>query len=134
MDIGVWMSKETLAHKREGDVAAQVWNLPHLPDGFMSDELGRLFVAVDGHWRGFFQLVTGTTHNPAERDCPCTVVFDPASWTPVLPERAPHEAKRLGYTLVVPSVDLIAPGKTKRPNEQQVGDLISILKREEKQE
>ena len=134
MDIGVWMSKETLARKRESGVAVQVWNLPHLPKGFADAEPGRLFVAVDGHWRGFFRLTPGTLQNDTDRECSCAVVYDPVSWTPVLPEKAPHETRRISYTLDVPAVDVIAPGRTKRRNEDPAGEFISLLQQEEKRE
>jgi hypothetical protein len=134
MDIGIWMSKELLAHKRESDVAVQVWNLPHLPNGLAENEPGRLFVAVDEHWRGFFRLAPGVVHTPEDRDRPCAVAFDPASWTPVLPEKAPRENQRAGYTLDVPVGDLLVEGKPRLRNEDGVGELISLLKKEERQE
>ena len=134
MDFGVWMSKETLTHKRASEVAVQVWNLPHLPNGFADADPGRLFVAVDGHWRGFFRLMPGTLHNDKDRECPCAVVFDPASWTPVLPEKAPHETRRTGYTLEVPSVGPGASGLPKRRSDDEAGALISLLQQEERKE
>jgi hypothetical protein len=134
MDMGIWISKEVLARLREPGDEVRSWTLPHLPTGFEASEEGRLFVAVDDHWRGFFQRVPETTHAEADQKCSCTITFAPASWTPVLPERAPQENRREGFTLEVPAVDLIASGKINRQGGDQVGTLISLLKREEEDE
>jgi hypothetical protein len=128
------MSRELLEHKRENDVAVQVWNLPCLPEDFAEGEPGRLFVAVDDHWRGFFRLAPVATRPAEGRDHPCALAFDPASWTPVLPEKAPPEKDRTGYTLDIPVADLLVDDKTSPQGKDEVGKLLSLLKKEEKHE
>ena len=47
MDIGVWMSKQTLAHKLEArheKNPEQAWNLANWPKGFGEQQENRLFV------------------------------------------------------------------------------------------
>ena len=134
MDIGVWMSRGVLEHKRQDDVAVQVWNLRRLPDGFATASgAGRLFVAVEGHWRGFFRLSPNIMRNEADSACPYTLAFDPKSWTPIPPERAPQCDRQSGYTLAPPPVTVIKPEeRTQRENETQ--ELCSLLEREEERE
>jgi hypothetical protein len=140
-DLGVWMSRGVLEHKRQNDVAVQVWNLRRLPDGFAEAFVaGRLFVAVDGHWRGFFRLEAPLLYNGADPVCPYTLPFDPTSWTPILPQRAPTRDRRTGYTLDLPTVDMLKPpdppdstrGGTRQENDTE--ELIALLEREEERE
>ncbi len=140
-DIGVWMSRGVLEHKRQNDVALQVWNLRRLPDGFAEAFVaGRLFVAVDGHWRGFFRLVAPILYNSADSVCAYTLSFDPNSWTAIFPQRAPTRNRRIGYTLDLPTPDIVDPshrpsgqnGRTRLNNE--IKELITLLEREEERE
>jgi hypothetical protein len=140
-DVGVWMSRGVLEHKRHNDVAVQVWNLRRLPDGFTDAFVaGRLFVAVDGHWRGFFRLAAPILCNAADPDCPYALTFDPNSWTGIFPQRAPTRDRRTGYTLDLPTVDILKPtappdstrGETSQENETQ--ELIALLERKEERE
>jgi hypothetical protein len=140
-DIGVWMSRGVLEHKRQNDVAVQVWNLRRLPDGFAEAFIaGRLFVAVDGHWRGFFRLAAPILCNAADPACPYAVAFDPNSWTAIFPQRAPTRDRRTGYTLDLPTADMVKPtappdstrGETSQKNETQ--ELMALLEREEERE
>ena len=103
MDLGVWMSRGVLAHKRDTEVAVQAWNLKDLPDE-LSQSLppNRLFIALDGYWRGYFVMEPWVTHNPADKAKPWTVLFDPNTWTEIKPEPAPSKDVRLGYTFEVP--------------------------------
>jgi hypothetical protein len=136
-DIGVWMSRGVLAHKRQNDVAVQVWNLRRLPDGFTEAFVtGRLFVAVDGHWRGFFRIEAPILCNPADPLCPYTVPFTPNSWTAILPQRAPPPDRRTGYTLDLPAVDIVKPHSTREGTKQEneIEELIALLEREEERE
>jgi hypothetical protein len=134
MDIGVWMSRGVLAHKRQGDVAVQVWNLRRLPDGLVeASGAGRLFVSVDGHWRGFFRLSRRVMTKPADADCPYALTFNPQSWTAVPPERSPPQNRQLCYTLAVPAVKVAkSAGRTRRENE--IVELRALLEREEERE
>ena len=68
MNLGVWMSRGVLAHKRDaGEHDIQVWNMKALPDELSrSPEPHRLFVAVDGNWRGFFVLQPWVQRNPRD--------------------------------------------------------------------
>ncbi len=140
-DIGVWMSRGVLEHKRQNDVAVQVWNLRRLPDGFAEAFVaGRLFVAVDGHWRGFFRLAAPLLFNAADPVCPYTLPFNPNSWTAIFPRRAPTRNRRTGYTLDLPTADILDPihrpsgqnGRTRWKNETK--ELIALLEREEERE
>ena len=140
-DIGVWMSRGVLEHKRQNDVGVQVWNLRRLPDGFAKAFVAsRLFVAVDGHWRGFFRLAAPILGNAADPVCPYTLPFDPNSWTAILPQRAPTRDRRTGYTLDLPTVDMVKPtdpsdstrGETRKQNETE--ELVALLEREEERE
>lgn len=133
MDLGVWMSRGVLEHKRRDDVAVHVWNLRRLPDGFANvPGTGRLFVAVDGHWRGFFRLSPQIIRNESDPTCPYTLAFDPRSWTTILPARAPHRDRHAGYTLDTPTTEMLFPIGTKQENETQ--ELCSLLEREEERE
>ena len=133
MDLGVWMSRGVLEHKREDDVAVQVWNLRRLPDGFIAATGSRrLFVAVAGHWRGFFRLSPTIMHNKADSVCPYTLVFDPRSWAAIPPVRAPSPDRHTGYTLDLPTIEMLPRKGTKQENETQ--ELCSLLEREEERE
>ena len=141
LDIGVWMSRGVLEHKRQNDVAVQVWNLRRLPDGFAeASAAGRLFVAVDDHWRGYFGLLPRIMRNEADPACPYTLPFDPNSWTAILPQRSPPRNRQTGYTLELPTVTQLKP--THLPDEQnaptrqdnETKELIALLEREEERE
>jgi hypothetical protein len=124
-------------HKRHNDVAVQVWNLRRLPDGFAEAFVaGRLFVAVDSHWRGFFRLAAPILCNPADPLCPYTLPFDPHSWTAILPQRAPPPDRRTGYTLDLPAVAIAKPDSTSEGTrqEKETEELITLLEREEERE
>jgi hypothetical protein len=134
MDIGVWMSQGVLVHKRQDEVAVQVWNLRRLPDGLAAAAGGgRLFVSVDGHWRGFFRLSGPVMTNPDDAACPYTLAFSPQSWTAIPPEKSPPQNRQLGYTLDLPALDVAKPaGGTRRQNE--IDELTALLEREEERE
>ena len=140
-DLGVWMSRGVLEHKRHDDVAVQVWNLRRLPAGFVEvPGPGRLFVAVDGHWRGFFRLSPEIIYNEEDPACPYTLPFDPNSWTAIPPHRSPPRNPQAGYTLDLPTVTMVKP--TQQPDGQNRGtsqenetkELIALLEREEERE
>jgi len=104
MDLGVWMTRGVLAHKRQtGERRTQAWNLKALPDELSrSPEPHRLFVAVDGQWRGYFVLKPWVQRNPHDPAAPWTLVFDADTWTAVEPEAAPPRDRTVGYTFDVP--------------------------------
>ena len=110
MNLGVWMSRGVLAHKRDtSEHATQAWNMKALPDELSrSPEPHRLFVAVDGRWRGFFVLEPWVQHNPQEPASPWALVFDANTWKTVEPLPAPPRDRSLGYTLDVPEA-LLSP-------------------------
>lgn len=134
------MSRGVLEHKRQNDVAVQVWNLRRLPDGFAETTAGRLFVAVDGHWRGFFSLSPRIMRNEADPACPYTLPFDPNSWTPIHPQRSPPRNLQTGYTLDMPIVTMVKlphlPNDRKATTRQdnETKELIALLEREEERE
>jgi len=129
MDVGVWMSSGVLAHKRDVEHVTQAWNLRGLPEGFSrSSGPYRLFVAVDGYWRGFFVLKQ-IGCNMQDKASPWTVAFDPHTWTPVAASRAPQRDRRLGYSLDVPT--LTPAGELRNENkERDKGISVSPLERE----
>jgi len=103
VDLGVWMSRGVLAHKRETEHELQAWNLKELPDAYShSPEPHRFFIAVDGYWRGFFILQPWVNQNPADQRKPWTIAFEPKTWPEIPLEPAPHKDVTLGYTLKVP--------------------------------
>ena len=104
MNLGVWMSRGVLAHKRDAsEHATQAWNMKALPDELShSPQPHRLFVAVDGHWRGFFVLQPWVDRNPRDTTSPWTLVFDANTWTAIQPQPAPPRNRARGYTLDVP--------------------------------
>ena len=131
MDIGVWMSRGVLAHKRDLEYRTQAWNLRELPVGFgQLSPSHRLFVAVDGYWRGFF-ILKQIGCNMQDQTTPWTVAFDPHTWTAVAVSLAPRRDRRRGYTLAVPGMrmkereertrqrDLRIPLRTRTKNETQ---------------
>ena len=107
MDLGVWMSRGVLAHKRGTEHEMQAWNMKALPDELSQPpEPHRLFIAVEGSWRGFFVLEPWVSHNPADEMRPWTLLFNPGSWTQIPRQPAPQRDRKLGYTLDVPNVPL----------------------------
>ena len=135
------MSREVLEHKRQNDVAVQVWNLRRLPDGFTeASTAGRLFVAVDDHWRGFFRLSPKIMRNEADSNCPYTLPFDPNSWTAIPPERSPPRNRQVGYTLDLPTMQAVKPthlpdeGTEVTRSDNETNELIALLEREEERE
>ena len=105
MNLGVWMSRGVLAHKRDAsEQATQTWNMKALPDEFSrSPEPHRLFVAVDRQWRGYFVLQPWVHCNPQDHTHAWPLVFDANTWTAIPPQPAPPRDSTLGYTLNVPS-------------------------------
>ena len=105
MNLGVWMSRGVLVHKRDtSEHAIQAWNMKTLPDEFShSPEPHRLFVAVEGRWMGFFVLQPWVDHNPRDKASPWTLVFDANTWIAIGPQPAPPRDRALGYTLDTPS-------------------------------
>ena len=112
MNLGVWMSRGVLAHKRDAsEKTTQAWNLKTLPDDLShSPEPHRLFVAVNRQWRGYFVLQPWVHHNPQDPAAPWTLVFDATTWTAIPPQPAPPPNRHLGYTLDVPAFPSIPQG------------------------
>lgn len=103
MDIGVWMSRQTLAHKLEArheKNPEQAWNLSKWPTQFSNPGENRLFVAVEGKWRGYFRLSKDALYNPNDTT-PYTLLFDTRSWTTI----PPVYVKRFrGFTYKTPTL------------------------------
>ena len=106
MNLGVWMSRGVLAHKRDtSEQATQAWNLKALPDELSrAPEPHRLFVAVNRQWCGYFVLQPWVHHNPQDPAAPWTLVFDSTTWTAIPPQPAPPPNRQLGYTLDIPDL------------------------------
>lgn len=114
MDLGVWMSRGVLVHKKATEHEVQAWNMKELPDELSQPpEPHRLFIAVEGYWRGFFVLEPWVSHNPADKTRPWTLLFNPTSWTEIPRQRAPQRDRKLGYTLDLPAVPPNQNGGTK---------------------
>lgn len=114
MDIGVWMSAQVLEHKlqaRQEHNTEQVWNLSRWPRGFTQRGEHRLFVAVNGAWRGHFTLSPEALFNPSDPSAPFTLLFDTCSWTPIDP--VPTQRFR-GFTYKVPQLNPAASELPKR--------------------
>ncbi len=111
MDIGVWMSRETLEDKLalRGDKNPEgAWNLGRWPSGFVEGEENCLFVASEGAWRGYFKLADGALLNRADPTAGFTLLFDTRTWTPIPPE--PRTRFR-GFTYKVPASPQVALGQ-----------------------
>jgi hypothetical protein len=97
------MSRAVWQHKYQSDRDVETWNLPELPDGFLT--IGgtpvRLYVAIQGHWRGYFVL-TRLLWQAADRQAPFALAFAPHSWTPINPQPAPPRPRSVRYTLHIP--------------------------------
>ena len=101
MDIGVYMSRATLAEKlslRRKPNPETAWNLRAWPRGFRARDINRLFVAADHRWRGYFTF-THALFNPRDHAVPYAILFDTRTWTAVSP--APAQRFR-GFTYKVP--------------------------------
>jgi hypothetical protein len=87
VDLAVWMSPEVLEHKLEAsddENHETTWNIASLPEGFSSSKLPhRLFVASNGHWRGWFLLADEVLWNPQDAQAPFALIFDTTTWTPI---------------------------------------------------
>ena len=105
MDIGVRMSKQTLAHKLEArheKNPEQAWNLSKWPTQFSDPGENRLFVAVEGKWRGYFKLSKDALYNPNDTT-PYTLLFDTRTWTTI----PPVAVKRFrGFTYKTPTLSV----------------------------
>lgn len=103
MDIGVWMARQTLAHKLEAQHernTEQAWNLTRWPKGWVQDSENRLFVASGGVWRGYFKLAAeGLTD---DNFTVFTLLFDTRTWTEISPT-VPVKHFR-GFTYRVPRI------------------------------
>jgi len=103
MDIGVWMSREILAHKLEAKHdknPEQAWNLTKWPSGLSEQKDHRLFVATEGKWVGYFKLSKEALYNPDDTT-PYTLLFNTRTWTRI----PPSPAKRFrGFTYKVPNL------------------------------
>jgi hypothetical protein len=112
MDIGVWMPAEVLEHKLQAAQevnSEQAWNLSRWPTGFSQEGEHRLFVAVNGAWRGYFTLSREALFSPNDPSVPFTLLFDTRSWTPIHP--VPVSRFR-GFTYKVPPYPVPSPDGT----------------------
>jgi len=105
MDIGVWMRPEVLADKldaRDESNPEQAWNFARWPSALSKPGDHRLFVAVDGVWRGYFKVAGDALYNPDDPRTPYTLLFDTRTWTAIPP--IPVRRFR-GFTYDVPRLD-----------------------------
>ena len=96
MDIGVWMRAEVLEHKLQAQNeknTEQAWNLARWPTRLSEEEDHRLFVAVNGFWRGFFKLSRDALYHPDD---------DTRTWTSI--QHVPVKRFR-GFTYKVPPLE-----------------------------
>ena len=104
MDIGVWMSRETLEDKlalRRDRNPEGAWNLWRWPSGFVEGQENRLFVASQGAWRGYFELAEGALVNRNDPTAGFTLLFDTRTWRPIPPVPV---ARFRGFTYKVPAL------------------------------
>ena len=86
MDVGVRMRAEVLEHKLEARPESnpeQAWNLFRWPGRLSQEGVHRLFVAVNGAWRGYFTLSPDALYSPDDLRAPYTLLFDSRTWTPI---------------------------------------------------
>ena len=105
MDIGVWMRAEVLADKldaRDESNPEQAWNLARWPTALSAPGHHRLFVAVNGAWRGYFKVAGDALYNPDDARTPYTLLFDTRTWTAIPPI---HVRRFRGFTYDVPRLD-----------------------------
>lgn len=105
MDIGVCMSAKIFDDKlqaRDQENTEQAWNLTRWPKGFTEEGEHRLFVAVDGAWRGYFKLNPEALFNPDDDSAPFTLLFDTCTWRPT--SAVPVKRFR-GFTYKVPEAN-----------------------------
>lgn len=92
------MRAEVLEHKLQAQYETnteQAWNLSRWPTRLSEKGEHRLFVAVNGVWRGYFKLSRDALYNPNDGRTPFSLLFDTTSWTPI----GPVPAKRFrGFT------------------------------------
>lgn len=105
MDIGVWMTSQTLSAKLdEADLGhpEAAWNMARWPKGFSSDPKvpNRLFVACGGQWLGYFIISREMLYLPEDKRTPYVLLFDTRSWT-ALPDGLDRKRFR-GFTYNVP--------------------------------
>lgn len=118
MDLGVWMSRAVWEHKHESDREVEAWNLPDLPDNFITAQGGdRLYVAIGGYWRGYF-LLKSLCVNLKDRRAPFAISFLPASWTAIPPVPSPKRARGVRFTTEV-------PGRGRPPERHAVSLLLT---------
>jgi hypothetical protein len=78
----------------------QTWSLSRWPSRLSGNEQNRLFVAVNGRWRGYFILQDDVIFNPLD-SVRYTLIFDTRTWT-LIP---PVPVKRFqAFTYKVPNV------------------------------
>lgn len=110
MDIGVWMSPETLREKLalRGDRNPEAtWSLSRWPSGWREGEGLRLFVASKGAWRGCFEVAEALV-NRADPAAAYTLLLDTRTWTPI----PPVPARRFrGFTYEVPALAVDPSGR-----------------------
>jgi len=87
MDLGVAMGREVLEYKldhaRDGKSSEATWNTRRLPKRLTPGWTNRLFVAVDGTWRGWFPLSGEVLWNPEDDATSYALIFDTRLWTPI---------------------------------------------------
>jgi hypothetical protein len=103
MDVGVTMSpavfEDKLDHADDGKNPEATWNTRRLPTRLEPGWNNRLFVAVNGSWRGWFPLSGEVLWNPDDQKAPYALIFDTRRWTPIARIPAPRFR---GWTYSVP--------------------------------
>ena len=116
MDIGIWMSAQVFQHKLEAKHQTnpeQTWNLSRWPRRLSGDVQHRLFVAVNGAWRGYFRLSAEALYSPADTGASFSLLFDTRSWTPI-PAVPVRHFRGFTYNVPDPAV-LYLPGDENGP-------------------
>ena len=106
MDIGVWMTPDTLASKLEHQDEKNpeaAWNMAKWPKGFTGDTKiqNRLFVASGGRWIGYFIISQDMLYLPEDKKTPYVLLFNTRTWTQI--DGGPVKRFR-GFTYKVPQL------------------------------
>ncbi len=98
------MQAEVLEHKLQAQNEVnreQAWNLSRWPSRLSEEKEHRLFVAVNGVWRGYFRLSRDALYHPDDMRTPFTLLFDTRTWALIDPV---HVKRFRGFTYNVPPV------------------------------
>ena len=112
MHIGIhtrWSVLEAKLERREDRRSTtETWQLSRLPQNLSPEGGNRLYVAVDGAWRGYFALQDEILYCPEDARAPYSLIFDTRTWVDI---RAIPTRRFRGFTYDTPAdEDVVALG------------------------